>query len=185
MVVLYKDKASALKKFIENAFTSEAKAARIPYYFLAICILLTVICIELGTANRYLKRIANGGATYRLETKTEANDPYKVFSEETEPTSDEASSTEDSSSKDVTSSTKDNTTENAVALNTSTTSSAKPQGNVRSYVVNKSSKKIHYSDCSYAERIKDDNKLVLNITEDELQSNYLSNGYTFCSKCGG
>lgn len=183
--MLEKDKASALKKFIENAFTSEAKAARIPYYFLAICILLTVICIELGSANRYLKRIANGGATYRLETKAESNDPYKVFSEESKPTSDEASGTEDTSSKNETSSAQSNTTENTASLNASATSPAKPQGNVRSYVVNTSSKKIHYSDCSYATRIKDENKLVLNITEDELNAGYLSNGYTFCSKCGG
>lgn len=181
--MLGKDKVSALKKFIESAFTSEAKAARIPYYFLAICILLTVICIELGTANRYLKRIANGGATYRLETKTESNDPYKVFSEENEPSSDEASSTENSSSDAETSSTQTAAIENTSSV--STTSPSKPQGKVRSYVINTSSKKIHYSDCSYAERIKDENKLALNITEDELKSNYLSNGYTFCSKCGG
>lgn len=181
--MLGKDKVSALKKFIENAFTSEAKAARIPYYFLAVCILLTVICFELGSANRYLKRIANGGATYRLETNTASNDPYKVFSEEAEPTSDETSSTENSSSDAETSSAQTAAIENTSSV--STTSPAKPQGKVRSYVINTSSKKIHYSDCSYAERIKDENKLVLNITEDELKSNYLSNGYTFCSKCVG
>lgn len=181
--MLGKDKVSALKKFIENAFTSEAKAARIPYYFFAICIFLTVICFELGSANRYLKRIANGGETYRLETKAESNDPYEVFSEETEPTSDEASSTESLSSDSETSSTQKAATENTSSVDT--TSPAKPQGKVRSYVINTSSKKIHYSDCSYATRIKDENKLVLNITEDELKSNYLSNGYTFCSKCGG
>lgn len=181
--MLEKDKVSALKKFIENAFEGEAKAARIPYYFLVICILLTVICFELGSANRYLKRIANGGATYRLETKADSNDPYEVFSEETEPTSDEALSTENLSSDAETSSTQAVVTE--ITSSADTTSPAKPQGKLRSYVVNTSSKKIHYSDCSYATRIKDENKLVLNITEDELKSNYLSNGYTFCSKCGG
>ncbi len=45
---------SKLKKFIKDAFTNETKASRIPYYFFAICILITVVSIELNTANRYV-----------------------------------------------------------------------------------------------------------------------------------
>ena len=80
-----KDTESKLRKFIKDAFTSEAKASRIPYYFLALCVLLTVICLQLNTANRYLKRIAAGGlGTYSFETDSKSNDPNEVFAEETD-----------------------------------------------------------------------------------------------------
>lgn len=49
-------------------------------------------------------------------------------------------------------------------------------------IVNKNSKKIHSSTCSYAQNMNDENKLI--ISSDELQS-YLDNGYTMCSRCHG
>ena len=47
-------------------------------------------------------------------------------------------------------------------------------------VVNKNSKKIHSSTCSYAKNMKEENKAV--ISSDELQ-NYLDKGYTVCTRC--
>lgn len=64
------------------------------------------------------------------------------------------------------------------------TSTTKPQSNTNTYVINKSSKKIHLQSCSFADRIKEDNKNVLQLTKEELQE-YLQNGYTKCSSCGG
>ena len=64
------------------------------------------------------------------------------------------------------------------------TSTTKPQSNTNTYVINKSSKKIHLQSCSFADRIKEDNKNVLQLTKEELQE-YLQNGYTKCSTCGG
>lgn len=64
------------------------------------------------------------------------------------------------------------------------TSTTKPQGNTKTYVINKSSKKIHLESCSFADRIKEDNKNILQLTNEELQE-YLQNGYTKCNTCGG
>ena len=64
------------------------------------------------------------------------------------------------------------------------TSTTKPQGNTKTYVINKSSKKIHLESCSFADRIKEDNKNILQLANEELQE-YLQNGYTKCNTCGG
>lgn len=167
---------SKLKKFIKDAFTSEAKASRIPYYFFAICVLLTVICLQLNTANRYLKRIAAGGlGTYSFETDSKSNDPNEVFAEKTDESEAEPVSENKPSESNTVSESKTEST---------TATTAKPQTGARTYVINTSSKKIHYPSCSYASNIKDENKLTVNLTQDELKSQYLSNGYVFCSKCG-
>lgn len=177
------EKESKLKKFIKDAFTSEAKASRIPYYFFAICILLTVICLELNTANRYLKRIASGGlGTYNYETNTKANDPYEVFSDKTSEQSDETSS---DGKSNVTKSDPASETQNRTDATSDNSAESKPQGKATTYVINKSSKKIHYPNCSYASNMKEENKLTVNLTADELKNQYLSNGYVFCSRCAG
>lgn len=188
---------SKLKKFIKDAFTSEAKAARIPYYFFAICVLLAVVCLQLNTANRYLKRIANGGSgTYNYQTNNESNDPYVIFSDKSSETTGEEQT--DKEPSDVSTSENQTTSEKIESTNTPTTQNgngtevtsansteSKPQGNTTTYVINKNSKKIHYPNCSYASNMKEENKLTVKLTSDELKSQYLSNGYTFCSRCGG
>lgn len=166
---------SKLKLFIENAFTSEAKASRIPYYFFAICVLLTVICLQLNTANRYLKRIASGGAgTYSFETKNRQNDPYEIFSEKSE----ESNTKSQPDSKPSKSDTHSQTVSNSQT-------ETKPKSGANTYVINKSSKKIHYGTCTYAKNMKEENKLTVKLTYEELQKEYLSNGYMFCSRCIG
>lgn len=181
-----KDNESKLKRFIKDAFTSEAKASRIPYYFFAICILLTVICVQLNTANRYLKRIAAGGnGTYSFETNSKSNDPHEVFaensSEENSEQNSENSTSESSESRaEVSSAPK--STSSAVL---STSAEPKPQGVTKTYVINTNSKKIHLSSCSYAANMKEENKLTVQLTDEELQNQYLSNGYAFCSRCLG
>ena len=47
------------------------------------------------------------------------------------------------------------------------------------YIVNKNTGKFHYSSCSQADRIKEENKTVIHGTSDELESM----GYTPCGKC--
>ena len=47
------------------------------------------------------------------------------------------------------------------------------------YIVNKNTGKFHYSSCSQADRIKEENKAVIHGTSDELESM----GYTPCGKC--
>lgn len=50
------------------------------------------------------------------------------------------------------------------------------------FIINKNSKKIHYSDCRSVAKISDNNKKA--IGENELAA-YLDNGYSFCSICSG
>lgn len=174
-----KDNESKLRKFIKDAFTSEAKASRIPYYFFAICVLLTVICVQLNTANRYLKRIAAGGnGTYSFETDSKSNDPYDVFAENTDKTNSDSVSQSEPSESNTSAENETNSTATSVP-------SAKPQGNTTTYVINTNSKKIHRSDCSYAANMKEENKLTVELTYDELKNQYLSNGYELCSRCLG
>ena len=52
------------------------------------------------------------------------------------------------------------------------------------YVINVNSNKIHYSSCTFVTRMKEENKKEIKLSKDEL-NNYLNNGYTFCSTCGG
>lgn len=47
------------------------------------------------------------------------------------------------------------------------------------YIVNKNTGKFHYSSCSQADRIKEENKAVIHGTSDELENM----GYTPCGKC--
>lgn len=60
----------------------------------------------------------------------------------------------------------------------------KPQSKTKTYVINKNSKKIHTKDCSFVDRMKEENKQIVQLTSDEL-NNYLNDGYTTCSSCGG
>lgn len=56
--------------------------------------------------------------------------------------------------------------------------------NAKTYVINRNSKKIHTKDCSFVNRISEDNKQIVQLTNDEL-SEYKNSGYTLCSSCGG
>ena len=60
----------------------------------------------------------------------------------------------------------------------------KQQSKTKTYVINKNSKKIHTKDCSFVDRMKEENKQIVQLTNDEL-NNYLNDGYTTCSSCGG
>lgn len=174
-----KETESKLKKFIKDAFTSEAKASRIPFYFFIICILLAVICIQLNTVNRYLKKISSGGlGSYSFETNGSSSDPFEIFSEKsTESDTETTAKNQTPETNSATAHTTESPSESAVQ--------SKPQGSVKTYVINKNSKKIHYPTCSYAANMKEENRLTVSLTEEELNSQYLSNGYVFCSRCAG
>lgn len=198
---------SSIKSLIKNAFSAEAKLSRMPYYCIAICILLVVVIIQLNTTNNYLKRIAFGDKPYSdfnstnseqmSSVETSSDDPFEIFSVESttlfynEELSTTASSyvsentTEQTTHIDIQATTS-NQSNNVVVNPADTTSSeTKPQSNIVTYVINKNSHKIHYSNCSYASNMKEENRLVVKLTYPQLKDQYLSQGYTFCSRCGG
>lgn len=81
--------------------------------------------------------------------------------------------------------TKKNTQTNSTTTTTNKNeTTTKPQSKTKTYVINKNSKKIHTKDCSFVDRMKEENKQIVQLTNDEL-NNYLNDGYTTCSSCGG
>lgn len=52
------------------------------------------------------------------------------------------------------------------------------------YVINKNSKTIHKSSCSFVDRMNDSNKLTVKLSLQELNE-YIHDGYKMCKTCGG
>ena len=94
----------------------------------------------------------------------------------------EMDETEKSTNKktDLTSTT---TSKHGTTTNTDNTTT-KQHSKTKTYVINKNSKKIHTKDCSFVDRMKEENKQIVQLTNDEL-NNYFNDGYTTCSSCGG
>ncbi|MCH5192213.1 MAG: hypothetical protein J1F23_08630 [Oscillospiraceae bacterium] len=165
---------------------------------------LEIIAENAGAYIGYETKANDPLEIYSEETKG-VDDYIFQFESETESEIKDESSTEnspisgsESSSQKVTaqyteSSTKEKTTS---ASNTGSTpgttqkSQENPTANSNNssskttYVINTNSKKIHKSNCSYVSSMNDSNKLVVSLTDAE-HSEYLSSGYTACSRCGG
>lgn len=181
--MMRKNKSSLAKtqdKEEKDNKTNEPKLKGLPYFMVAICVILGAISVELGFMNVYLKRIALGSNTYGILTSTN-NNPYSVFSEAPSTAFYNSDST---TTQDITELSTATTDSSSAATQTEVTTS-KPQPGAITYVLNKNSKKIHYSDCTYASNMKEENKLVVKLTYSELEQQYISQGYVFCSKCGG
>ncbi len=76
-----------------------------------------------------------------------------------------------------------------ISSTTSTTTNknettTRQQSKTKTYVINKNSKKIHTKDCSFVDRMKEENKQTVHLTSDELNE-HINNGYSTCSSCGG
>ncbi len=169
-----------MRKFTEkfkSFFSSDVSLQRIPLYFFITCILLVVLIFKLGETNIYLQEIAaNGTNSIELETDANYKDVADVFIEPTknpeeilpilgETTTEKAkeeSSTENKSDNEAVNKNNEKTT----------------------YVLNINSKKIHLADCSFVERTKEENKRVVELTDEELEL-YYDDGYTLCKTCGG
>lgn len=195
-------KDNKLTEFFKKITTSEAALKRVPVYFFAICVLLTVLVVKISKTNTYLQRIAENG-TNSIEYQTRnANSSFDVFTETTKSIEDIIPMFEE-----------DGTTESESQTQESTVAgSEKPSGNTAqsssqavteakttvsdtksttvnnaaktTYVINKNSKKIHRYDCSFVDRMNEENKQIVQLTDSELQE-YMKNGYTKCSSCGG
>lgn len=127
----------------------------------------------------------------------ENEDLIDIFTEETEipesnlPIYDELSSgettientTTNNISNDVTIKNETTSKQNDVTDAETNTTSTNNENKV-TYVININSKKIHYAQCSFVSRMKEENKQTIKLSKNELK-NYLENGYTFCSTCGG
>ncbi len=183
-----------LKKF----FSSESSLQRIPLYFFFTCVLFVILIFKLGETNRYLKEIAaNGTEEIEIETKDkDYENVVDVYIETTKSPEDivpilgemtSSETTTDISKETTTNKNETITKENVTKENTtkqSTTQNNDNKSDKTTYVLNISSKKIHVADCSFVDRTKEENKKIVELTNQELQE-YLNNGYTFCKTCGG
>lgn len=181
-----------MEKFSEKLkkiFSSEASLKRIPLYFFLTCVLLIVLICKLGETNQYLKEIAANG-TNIIEIETKDKDYEKVvdvYIETTKSAEDivpilEELTDETTTKKNETTTKKEETT--IKDITTTQASNNDDKSDKTTYVLNISSKKIHFADCSFVNRTKEENKKTVELTDNELQE-YLNNGYTFCKTCGG
>lgn len=176
---------------LKNLFSNDASLKRIPIYFFVTCVLLVVLICKLGETNHYLKEIAeNGTEVIQIETKENGQDVADVFIKTTNSAEDIVPILDELTTDETTETTTESTTKNKeTETKESTTKSDKQENstnksNKKTYVLNVSSKKIHLPECSFVSRTKEENKRVVELTEQELQE-YLDDGYTLCKTCGG
>ncbi len=175
-------------EFLDKSVSSEFVLKRIAFYLLLICILLGLIFFKLNEINEnivsafepiissYNTEKEENVADVFIEDKFEISDTLPLFEEEkTSPTTTVQSSSELNTDNTVS----EPKTENTDDKPTNTDNTQK-----RSFVINVNSKKIHYADCSFVNRMKEENRKIVQLSDSELRE-YLNNGYTLCSTCGG
>ncbi len=185
-----------MEKFTEKFkkyFSSDESLKRIPSYLFLLSVVLIVLVVMLFKINNNLEIIANNSGkeispivkdeNYEsvLDTFTEDYQtidsiiPYAsdVPTEKTDDSKTEAS--------DEVKSTEQSTSE---INKTEPTSHSSDTVSKTTYVINTSSNKIHFADCTFAVRTKEENKKTVTLTVEEM-NDYLNSGYTFCKTCGG
>ena len=174
-------------EFLEKSVSGEAVLKRISAYLLVACILLGLIFFKLNEINQTILDVSN---PILSNIKTEENESVKnVFIEDNDNVLGEVLPLYDELKEDESKNTADNTNEipsDKTTTEKNTESTTQQQNNSKKYdfVINVNSKKIHYSDCTFVSRMKKENKKAIQLSNDELNE-YINNGYTLCSTCGG
>ena len=163
-------------ELIENqkSDNKETKLTLNTVLLIIIMVILFGLLFKLFETNKYLENICNSIDTGKLNTITEDEDYLavsKVFEENeseyysefvnSENVNEPSSESEEESSEKI-----DDTS---------------PK---KTYIINKNSKKIHYPGCSFTNNMSEENKKVVDLTDEQLKE-YMSNGHTMCSRCGG
>lgn len=182
-----------LLRYMKKITSNEATLKRIASYFFIICILLVVLLFKLNEINNNLEIIAeNGNSSIEIQTENEEyNSVLNIFTEEPDDYGNYMPIFNETTEKNIeeTSSSKpENTTNNSVestaVINIEETTTVSDSTSKSTFVINVNSNKIHYYDCSFVSRMKEENKKVIQLSKNEL-NDYLNNGYTLCSTCGG
>lgn len=178
-------------EFLDKSVTSEMILKRIALYLFLACILLVLIFFKLDEINenivlatepilsRYNTEKEDKVSDVLIEDKFELEDTLPLFNE-----------IENISSPDVTiqSSTEANTNnqfnETKTEISTENLTPDNNSSHKYNFVINVNSNKIHYADCTFVNRMKEENKKQIQLNDSELNE-YLNNGYTMCSSCGG
>ncbi len=198
-------------KLIKKINSSNFILKRISFYLFIICVLLGLIFFKINEMSDTLYYLSNNNDSQCTTTEKDAyNNVLEVFTEDdenlgeylpqyndlieentTKQNIEETTNTEKTSTEyketltsnvETTSSKK---TETQSSSTTTETSTAKADTSAKiTFVINKNSKKIHYYDCSFVNRMKEENKEIIKLNKSEL-NNYLNNGYSLCNTCGG
>lgn len=183
-------KNSRLKEFVDYLRSDEFRIKTISTCCVIIAATLVLIAGELYNIYKGINAVTD------LLEDGEYNRVAEIFYEEETPedvlpilgatsTTEATNSTEDITEKTTNKKSENTTTSTTTEKHENdTTSTTKSQSKTKTYVINKSSKKIHTKDCSFVDRMKEENKQTVQLTSDEL-NDYIDNGYTTCSSCGG
>ncbi len=175
-----------INEFIKKAISNEETLKRIALYLFIICILLGLIFFKLNDINKNIEEspLLNYIEQKELESVSDVfiereddkhmSDYLPIFGEE-------ESSTKIDNSETNQTVTNSNDKKDTVD-DTSTSNNINPSK--FDFVINVNSNKIHYADCSFVNRMKEDNRKFIQLSNAELKE-YINNGYTLCSSCGG
>ncbi len=167
---------------IRRSNAANDKTLRIIALFLfLITVLLMLIFLKLDKLSKNFVILANNESIEISTTNEEYNDVIDVFYETTEDMGDVLPLYDETS--DTTSTISTESSESIKSESNVTTTTSNPSAKT-TYVINKNSKKMHYKTCSFVSKMKDENKLIVQLDKQELNS-YLNSGYSFCSSCGG
>ncbi len=166
-----KKKDNLVVKEIKENTINRNKSNLVPICLFLIIGLLFGIIFKLHATNKYLKTISDYYNTGKISIDTK-NDGYKSVSEVFSENENEYRSEKDDNVTDS-----DDKTDEEV----NNTDDGTPK---KVYILNTSSKKIHYPSCSVVNRMKEENKKSVEVNDEQLNE-YKNNGYTMCSTCGG
>ncbi len=168
---------------IRRSNTANDKTLRIiAFFLLLISVLLLLIFLKLEKISKNFVIAANNESIEISTNNEEYNDIIDVFFETTEDMGDILPLYDETSDSTTTISAESSEIIES-KTNVATTTASNPSAKT-TYVINKNSKKMHYKTCSFVSRMKDENKVIVQLDKQELNS-YLNSGYSFCSSCGG
>ena len=183
-------------EFFDKSVCSEMILKRIAFYLLLVCVLLGLIFFKLNQINENIllatepiisayniekqESVSNTFIDDELnavEEKFEKGDTLPIFNE---PENTTAQSNDGQNI--IETSNVSNTIE--IMTETSHETSNTNDSQKSNFVINVNSNKIHYADCTFVNRMKEENRKYVQLSNTELK-NYLNNGYSLCSTCGG
>lgn len=185
------EEKSQNSEYNEQSSKNDMHVNNLSKCLILVIILLIVIAVELYFTNNKLDKIIDYSnesdkqavvEIFRESEKT-LSDVLPILDETSTvaPPSDIESTTRNSGSNISTT----KTTETSQTEAGTTKSVTQSNDSERTeYILNTSSKKIHLPNCTFVSRTMEENKKIVNLSDDELKE-YMNNGYTFCKTCGG
>ncbi len=178
-----------ITEFLKKSITSEIILKRIALYLFVICFLLLISFFKLCEIEKNIAQIAESNPNSFVNENESVAD---VFFEEEKGIGDylplydeiEENSTSETTTHTVETSSKVQNDETTSGTVTEASTSSYNNSSKMNFVINVSSNKIHYADCSFVNRMKEENRKSIQLSKDELNE-YINNGYTLCSTCGG